>query len=56
MMHTTSSRPFREIMYEKGGKKGFPPNIAELFFETRKKEEKLTKEDCITKHIRFSSY
>ncbi|PKA63508.1 hypothetical protein AXF42_Ash005403 [Apostasia shenzhenica] len=56
MMHTTGSRPFREFMYEDGGNKGCPPNVAELFFETRKKEGKLTKEDCITKHVRFSSY
>ncbi|MCD7461816.1 hypothetical protein HAX54_047170 [Datura stramonium] len=39
--HRTGSKPIREIIYELGGKHGNPPDMATIFFETRKKEKKI---------------
>ncbi|XP_015065929.1 uncharacterized protein LOC107011101 [Solanum pennellii] len=41
MPHRTGSKPIRDIIYEVGGKDGNPPNMATIFFETRKKENEL---------------
>ncbi|OIT34191.1 hypothetical protein A4A49_62140, partial [Nicotiana attenuata] len=37
MLHHIGSKPIREIIYQKGGKDGKPPDLATIFFETRKK-------------------
>ncbi|PKA59676.1 hypothetical protein AXF42_Ash011800 [Apostasia shenzhenica] len=50
MMHITGSKPFREIIYEKGGSSGHPPN-AQIFFETKKKGETLIQNDRLQKHV-----
>ncbi|WMV42845.1 hypothetical protein MTR67_036230 [Solanum verrucosum] len=41
MPHRTGSKPIREIVYELGGKHGNPPDMETIFFETRKKDNKL---------------
>ncbi|EEC77098.1 hypothetical protein OsI_15513 [Oryza sativa Indica Group] len=41
MPHRTGSKPFREIIYNMGGKENRPPTLDELFFETRKKGDTL---------------
>ncbi|XP_019235469.1 PREDICTED: uncharacterized protein LOC109215811 [Nicotiana attenuata] len=41
MPHRTGSKPIREIINELGGKDGNPPDVATIFFETRKKNNKL---------------
>ncbi|XP_070018633.1 uncharacterized protein [Nicotiana sylvestris] len=41
MPHRTGSKPIREIIYELGGKDGNPPDMATIFFETHKKDDKL---------------
>ncbi|XP_033516999.1 uncharacterized protein [Nicotiana tomentosiformis] len=41
MPHRMGSKPIREIIYELGGKDGNPPDMATIFFETRKKDSKL---------------
>ncbi|XP_020080556.1 uncharacterized protein LOC109704199 [Ananas comosus] len=41
MPHRTGSKPFRQIIYKKGGKDGNPPSLATIFFETRKKVDNL---------------
>ena len=35
----------------KGGKDGNPPEVATIFFETRKKDNKLVEPDVIEKHV-----
>ncbi|KAH0765141.1 hypothetical protein KY285_001012 [Solanum tuberosum] len=35
MPHRTGSKPIREIIYELGGKRGNPPDMATIFFETQ---------------------
>ncbi|XP_049378008.1 uncharacterized protein LOC125842723 [Solanum stenotomum] len=35
MLHHIGSKPIREIIYQKGGKDGNPPDLATIFFETR---------------------
>ena len=37
----------------KGGKDGNPPNLATIFFETRKKDNKLVEPEAIEKHVRL---
>ncbi|BAH91731.1 Os02g0530850 [Oryza sativa Japonica Group] len=41
MPHRTGSKPFKEIIYNMGGKENRPPTLDELFFETRKKGDTL---------------
>ncbi|WMV07989.1 hypothetical protein MTR67_001374 [Solanum verrucosum] len=41
MLHHIGSKPIREIIYQKGGKDDNPPDLATIFFETRKKDNKL---------------
>ncbi|XP_019243438.1 PREDICTED: uncharacterized protein LOC109223532 isoform X3 [Nicotiana attenuata] len=41
MLHHIGSKPIREIIYQKGGKDGNPPDLATIFFETRKKNNTL---------------
>ncbi|KAH0636174.1 hypothetical protein KY290_036603 [Solanum tuberosum] len=41
MLHHIGTKPIREIIYQKGGKDGNPPDLATIFFETRKKDNKL---------------
>ncbi|XP_049407793.1 uncharacterized protein LOC125871238 [Solanum stenotomum] len=50
MPHRTGSRPIREIVYEMGGKDGNPPNMATIFFETRKKGNKLVEPETVEKY------
>jgi len=37
----------------KGGKDGSPPDLATIFFETRKKDNKLVEPEAIEKHVRL---
>ncbi|XP_016445871.1 uncharacterized protein LOC107771060 isoform X1 [Nicotiana tabacum] len=53
MLHHISSKPIREIIYQKGGKDGNPPNLATIFFETRKKDIKLVEPEAIEKHAQI---
>ncbi|KAH0664072.1 hypothetical protein KY284_029003 [Solanum tuberosum] len=50
MPHHTGSKPIREIIYELGGKHGNPPDMATIFFETRKKDNKLLKPETNQKY------
>ncbi|KAH0773508.1 hypothetical protein KY290_010645 [Solanum tuberosum] len=50
MHHRTGSRPIREIVYEMGGKDGNPPNMATIFFETRKKGNELVEPETVEKY------
>ncbi|KAH0665357.1 hypothetical protein KY285_026563 [Solanum tuberosum] len=50
MPHHTGSKPIREIIYELGGKHGNPPDMATIFFETRKKDNKLLEPETNQKY------
>ncbi|KAH0698842.1 hypothetical protein KY284_013057 [Solanum tuberosum] len=50
MPHRTGSKPIREIIYELGGKHGNPPDMATIFFETRKKDNKLLEPETNQKY------
>ncbi|XP_059290138.1 uncharacterized protein LOC132043691 [Lycium ferocissimum] len=50
MPHRTGSKPYREIIYGLGGKDGNPPDMATLFFETRKKDDELVEPETIEKY------
>ncbi|KAH0728694.1 hypothetical protein KY284_004559 [Solanum tuberosum] len=50
MPHRTGSKPIREIVYELGGKHGNPPDMATIFFETRKKDNKLLEPETNQKY------
>ncbi|KAH0633143.1 hypothetical protein KY285_018577 [Solanum tuberosum] len=50
MLHHIGSKPIREIIYQKGGKDGNPPDLATIFFETRKKDNKLVEPEAFEKH------
>ncbi|XP_049399775.1 uncharacterized protein LOC125863826 [Solanum stenotomum] len=50
MPHRTGSKPIREIIYELGGKDGNPPNMATIFFETRKKGNELVEPETNEKY------
>ncbi|WMV09569.1 hypothetical protein MTR67_002954 [Solanum verrucosum] len=53
MLHHIGSKPIREIIYQKGGKDGNPPDLATIFFETRKKDNKLVEPKAIEKHAQL---
>ncbi|XP_075092847.1 uncharacterized protein LOC107808377 [Nicotiana tabacum] len=53
MLHHISSKPINEIIYQKGGKDGNPPDLATIFFETRKKDNKLVEPEAIEKHAQI---
>ncbi|XP_049363400.1 uncharacterized protein LOC125828134 isoform X1 [Solanum verrucosum] len=53
MPHHTGSKPIREIIYQKGGKNGNPPDLATIFFETRKKDNKLVESEAVKKHAQL---
>ncbi|KAH0698096.1 hypothetical protein KY289_015578, partial [Solanum tuberosum] len=53
MLHHIGSKPIREIIYQKGGKDGNPPDLATIFFETRKKDIKLVEPEAIEKHAQL---
>ncbi|XP_019223750.1 PREDICTED: uncharacterized protein LOC109205489 [Nicotiana attenuata] len=53
MLHHIGSKPIREIIYQKGGKDGNPPDLATIFFETRKKDNKLVEPEAIEKHAQI---
>ncbi|KAH0671299.1 hypothetical protein KY289_025792 [Solanum tuberosum] len=53
MLHHIGSKPIREIIYQKGGKDGNPPDLATIFFETRKKDNKLVEPEAIEKHAQL---
>lgn len=50
MPHHTGSKPIREIIYELGGKDGNPPDMATVFFETHKKDDKLVEPETNEKY------
>ncbi|KAH0633427.1 hypothetical protein KY284_036213 [Solanum tuberosum] len=54
MLHHIGSKPIREIIYQKGGKDGNPPDLATIICETRKKDNKLVEPEAIEKHIRLA--
>ncbi|XP_033510876.2 uncharacterized protein [Nicotiana tomentosiformis] len=51
MPHRTGSKPIREIIYELGGKDGNPPDMATVFFETHKKDDKLAEPETNEKYV-----
>ncbi|KAH0729677.1 hypothetical protein KY289_000865 [Solanum tuberosum] len=51
MPHRTGSKPIREIIYELGGKDGKPPNMDTIFFETRKKDNKIVEPKTNAKYV-----
>ncbi|KAH0723717.1 hypothetical protein KY289_006761 [Solanum tuberosum] len=53
MFHHIGSKPIREIIYQKGGKDGNPPDLTTIFFETRKKDNKLVEPEAIEKHAQL---
>ncbi|XP_016457301.1 uncharacterized protein LOC107781165 isoform X1 [Nicotiana tabacum] len=53
MLHHIGRKPIREIIYQKGGKDGNPPDLATIFFETRKKDNKLDEPEAIEKHAQI---
>ncbi|KAL3344637.1 hypothetical protein AABB24_023867 [Solanum stoloniferum] len=53
MLHHIGIKPIREIIYQKGGKDGNPPDLATIFFETRKKDNKLVEPEAIEKHAQL---
>ncbi|KAH0709578.1 hypothetical protein KY284_011005 [Solanum tuberosum] len=53
MFHHIGSKPIREIIYQQGGKDGNPPNLATIFFETRKKDSMLVEPEAIEKHVQI---
>ncbi|XP_060172523.1 uncharacterized protein LOC132603458 [Lycium barbarum] len=53
MLHHIGSKPIREIIYQKGGKDGNPPDLATIFFETRKKNDTLVNYETIKKHAQI---
>ncbi|WMV09410.1 hypothetical protein MTR67_002795 [Solanum verrucosum] len=53
MLHHIGSKPIREIIYQRGGKDGNPPDLATIFFETRQKDNKLVEPEAIEKHAQL---
>ncbi|XP_059288648.1 uncharacterized protein LOC132042026 [Lycium ferocissimum] len=53
MPHHIGSKPIREIIYQKGGKYGNPPDLGTVFFETRKKDNKLVEPEAIEKYAQI---
>ncbi|XP_075077804.1 uncharacterized protein LOC107829752 isoform X1 [Nicotiana tabacum] len=53
MSHCTGSKPIREIIYELGGKDGNPPDVATIFFETRKMDNKLVESETNEKYSKI---
>ncbi|XP_075093093.1 uncharacterized protein LOC107760766 isoform X1 [Nicotiana tabacum] len=53
MLHHIGSKPIREIIYQKGGKDGKPPDLARIFFETRKKNKTFVDPEIIKKHAQI---
>ncbi|XP_016434664.1 uncharacterized protein LOC107761026 [Nicotiana tabacum] len=53
MLHHIGSKPVREIIYQKGKKDGNPPDLATIFFKTRKKDNKLVEPEAIEKHAQI---
>ncbi|KAH0644830.1 hypothetical protein KY284_032714 [Solanum tuberosum] len=53
MLHHIGSKPIQEIIYQKGGKDGNPPDLATIFFETRKKDNKFVEPEAIVKHAQL---
>ncbi|KAH0709481.1 hypothetical protein KY284_010908 [Solanum tuberosum] len=49
MFHHIGSKP----IYQQGGKEGNPPNLATIFFETRKKDNMLVEREAIEKHAQI---
>ncbi|KAH0685705.1 hypothetical protein KY290_017231 [Solanum tuberosum] len=53
ILHHIGSKPIREIIYEKGGKDGNPSDLAPIFFETSKKDNKFVEPEAIEKHAQL---
>ncbi|KAH0761574.1 hypothetical protein KY290_017647 [Solanum tuberosum] len=51
--HHIGSKPIREIIYQNGGKDDNPPDLTTIFFETRKKDNKLVEPEEIEKHAQL---
>ncbi|KAH0706327.1 hypothetical protein KY289_011403 [Solanum tuberosum] len=54
MFHHIGSKPIRDIIYQQGGKEGNSPNLATIFFETRKKDNMLVEREAIEKHMHLA--
>ncbi|KAG5567979.1 hypothetical protein H5410_065005 [Solanum commersonii] len=50
MYHHIGSKPIRDYL---SGKDGNPPNLATIFFETRKKDNMLVEPKAIEKHAQI---
>ncbi|KAM3250893.1 hypothetical protein P3L10_004963 [Capsicum annuum] len=53
VLHHIGSKSIREIMYQQGGKDENPPDLGTIFYETRKKDNKLVEPEAIEKHVRL---
>ncbi|KAM3247093.1 putative protein isoform X3 [Capsicum annuum] len=53
MIHHIGSKPIREIMYQQGGKDGNSPDLGTIFYEIRKKGNKLVEPEAIEKHAQI---
>ncbi|OIT29436.1 hypothetical protein A4A49_35319 [Nicotiana attenuata] len=56
MPHRTGSKPIREIMYELGGKDGNPPDMATIFFETRRRTTSLSNLKPMKNMLKFKNW
>nr|XP_033510048.1 uncharacterized protein LOC108943852 [Nicotiana tomentosiformis] len=54
MSHRTGSKSIREIIYELGGKDGNPLDVIIIFFETRKKNNKLVEPETNEKYAKIT--
>ncbi|KAM3205115.1 hypothetical protein P3L10_028525 [Capsicum annuum] len=53
MLHHMGSKPIRDIIFEKGGEDGNPPDLGTIFYESRKKDNKLVEPEVIQKHAQI---
>ncbi|KAH0669983.1 hypothetical protein KY285_025786 [Solanum tuberosum] len=53
MIHHIGSKPISEIIYQKGEKDVNPPDLATIFYETRKKNNTLVDFETIEKHAQI---
>ncbi|KAH0757299.1 hypothetical protein KY290_020792 [Solanum tuberosum] len=54
MLHRIGSKPIREIIYQKDGNYGNPPDLTSIFYKTRKKNNTLVYSETIEKHVRLA--
>ncbi|KAH0692667.1 hypothetical protein KY285_019764 [Solanum tuberosum] len=53
MLHRIGSKPIREIIYQKDGNYGNPPDLTSIFYKTRKKNNTLVYSETIEKHAQI---